>query len=154
MKSTLVWDKEQEAYVIGEGESEDSSKAELEQAGMLAGISRIEVGGVPIGAAAAGGGVAFLVDYAVDRFLPQVTGSMANLLAAWALVNWGSRWLGADVARFGAIFLAYEAIRDPIENLLGKVLPARAAQIRQEANLGGGFKQHVVSPLGIYAGAL
>ena len=96
--------------------------AEMGQAGMLAGLTKFEVAGIPIGAAAAGGALAFVVDYAFDRFLPTFTGSIANLVAAWAVMNFGSRWVGRDVAKYAATFLAYEAVRDMIEPPIARAL--------------------------------
>lgn len=99
----------------------EKPKAELEQAGMLAGITGLEVAGVPLGAAAVGGGAAVLVSGLMDRFLPQVTGMTGKLLAAWAVVQFGSRFLGKDAAKYAALFLAWDAVAEPVERIISQI---------------------------------
>lgn len=150
MNDTLVFDKEKDAYVIKPGEPQ---LGELQQAGMLGGITKIEVMGIPIGAAAIGGGVAFVTDALFDRFLPQLTGSVANLVAAWAIMQFGHRFLG-DAARYAAIFLAYEAVRGPIENALGGIVKPAASQVAQQLLHQQGFEQTGAVDGGYYTKAL
>lgn len=150
MKDTLVFDKEKDAYVI---KHDDDPQGEFQQAGMLGGITKMEVMGIPIGAAAVGGATAFVVDAVFDRFLPQLTGSVANLVAAWAIMQFGHRFLG-DAARYAAIFLAYEAVRGPIENALGGIVKPAASQVAQQLLHQQGFAQTSAVDGGYYTKAL
>jgi hypothetical protein len=107
--------------------------ADLEQVKALSDISKFDIAGIPVGSAALGGGIAFLVDTLTERFLPQVTGPTANLLGAFAIVYLGKRFLGSGTANAASMFLTYEALRDTIEGALGGLFPAQQAQQRQPA---------------------
>ncbi len=117
----MTFDEKTNSYIL----TEDApvAKAELESpGGFLKGITSFELGGIPVGAAAAGGAVAYVVDGLIDRFVPNVTGWMGNLLGAFVLVKFANKWIGNDVAKYASLFLVYEAVRDPIEGALSGVL--------------------------------
>jgi len=121
----------------GDGDTQviptDNDTAELE-AGVLSGVSKIQVMGIPIGNAVVGGGIAFLVDQLTERFLPQLTGPTANIAGAFLVMYVGKRFLGTSTAQAAAMFLTYEAIRDTLEGALSGIFGA--AQ-----NPSGGFQQ-------------
>lgn len=132
MGETMTYDKEKDTFQIVEG---DQESVDLEQAGVLTGISRFQVMGIPIGNAIVGGGIAFLTDQLTERFLPQVTGPTANILGAFAIMYVGKRFLGTSTAQAAAMFLTYEAIRDTLEGALGGIFGAA------QHNPGGGLDQ-------------
>lgn len=129
-------------------EQADGETADLE-AGVLTGISKFEVMGIPLGNAIVGGGIAFLVDQMTERFLPQVTGPTANLAGAFFIVYFGKRFLGTSTAQAAAMFLTYEALRDTIEGALGGIFGAA-----QPHNPGAGLGQQPAVSGDYYAYAL
>lgn len=99
-----------------------AGKMDLEQAGMLTGVAKAEIFGVPLGGAAIGIGLSALVGGLMDRFAPNVaTGAMGKVLAAAVVANWGKRWLGKEAADLTALFLTADAVAEPVENIIGQI---------------------------------
>lgn len=102
-------------------------EAELHQAGALAGISDIEIGGVQVGAPFIGGGAAVLVTEIIDGVLGaiNVQGSFGGVGFDNALVqalikggaalavnsNISKDFIGSDAASFGAGLIVFDAAR-------------------------------------------
>ena len=100
--------------------------AKLQQAGMLEGVARTEIMGVPIGGAAIGVALSSVVDSLVARFAPGqagfMTGTMGKLLLAYVTKTWLSRWVGSKTADAAAFVFTIDAIGGWVEQLLGGVL--------------------------------
>ncbi len=127
----LVW-KDGRYQVAGEQPADKPGKEiHLAQgAGVLGGIDRIEVLGIPVGRAVIGGTSALLVGEVLDGLFPadprnkddSNRRSLIKFLAAWALAQFGPKLMGKEAATLGAGLLAFEAARDllPIDDLVGK----------------------------------
>lgn len=107
-------------------ELEAEKEAELEQAGALTGITKMEVWDIPVGKALVGGFSAVVVSELVDGFLAAQSNTIrgvVKLVAAGAAVKWGGRLLGKTGAGALAILLAYDGIRQllPIDEWAGRV---------------------------------
>jgi len=102
---------------------------DLEQVKALEGIVSWEVGKVPLGAGLIGGAIALTTASLTARLLPNVTGPLANLGGAWLLMNWGERFLGPGAAKYAAIFLAYEAFKGTVEDMVGRMVGSVSAMI-------------------------
>ncbi len=97
-------------------------------AGVLGGLDRIEVMGIPVGRAVIGGTSALLVGELLDGLFPAEKGDTPNrralvkAVAAWAIMQFGPKLMGKEAATLGAGLLAFEAARDllPIDDLVGK----------------------------------
>lgn len=139
---------ESDVYEIGQTEQAEDT-ADMEQVGgTLTGLAKTEIAGIPIGGALVGGTTAFVIDALTSRFLPQVQGSVANLAGAFLLVYVGKRFLGASAAKYGAMFLTYEAVRDWIEGALSPLVGG----FSQPG--GGTFEQKPAVTSNYYANAL
>jgi len=89
-------------------------EAELEEAGALAGITSMEVWDIPIGKAIIGGFVAVVGSELIDGFLAgrgEMVLGITKLVAAGAVVKWGSGLLSKNGATAVALLLAYDGIR-------------------------------------------
>jgi len=105
---------------------EVKTKAELEQAGALEGISRMKVWDIPLGQALVGGFTSVVVSELVDGFLATQSNTIkgvVKLVAAGVAIKWGGRLLGKTGAGALAILLAYDGIRQllPIDEWAGRV---------------------------------
>lgn len=93
------------------------------QEGILSGLSRFEVAGIPVGAAATGALAAGLFDGLVglvQGVAPQVPSWAMKAVGAWAAIQWGPRLLGSTAAQTAGLFLAYDSIQELI-NLRGLI---------------------------------
>lgn len=89
--------------------------AELEQKGIFKSIIDFKVGEAPVGAAAVGGTIAFTFDTLLDKYAPEWGGAMGNAIVAFLATTKTARQYLGDAGTYAALFLIYEAIRDPIE---------------------------------------
>ena len=99
--------------------AEKKDKPAVIEQEQLAGLTKIEIAGIPVGQALVGGSVALLVSELVDGI---IGGAVKDKLGAtWgpAIVKGGSAWavkswlpgvIGAKAADTAALFLAWEAI--------------------------------------------
>ena len=84
--------------------------------GIMAGVAEVEVAGIPVGQAVAGGLVAGIFDGLVS-LIPQfrVGGAVPQLvvraLAAWAAFRWGPKVFGTKAAQTAGLFLTYDAMQ-------------------------------------------
>jgi hypothetical protein len=87
-----------------------------EREGIMAGVAEVEIAGIPVGQAVAGGLVAGIFDGLVS-LIPQfkVGGAVPQLivrsLAAWTAIKWGPRVFGTKAAQTAGLFLAYDAMQ-------------------------------------------
>lgn len=99
---------------------------EVEQR-QLAGITGFQIAGIPVGSAAVGGFIALLTSEVIDGLLAgrNVPEAFAKLIGAWAVKQWGSRWVGAEAAADAAKFLAFDAVRSfiPLDEWVQKISP-------------------------------
>lgn len=98
--------------------------AELNEAGtkgMFNSITNMEVWGIPVGQAAAGGFIAVLATELVDGFMStksvQMRGAV-KLIAAGAIVKFGGKYIGSTAGKAVALLMAFDALRDltPIDS--------------------------------------
>lgn len=82
-----------------------------ERAGVLEGFTEMEVAGIPVGAAITGGVVAGFTDGVISLIPIKAPAILVRGLAAWALVRWGSRFIGTKAAQVGALFITYDAVQ-------------------------------------------
>lgn len=125
MSEAITMEKnEQGTWEIKLPESADPAK--LEQAGMLEGIGKTEIMGVPIGGAAIGVAISSLLDALVARFAPGqagfMSGTMGKLLLAYVTKSYLSRWLGTRTADAAAFVFTIDAISGWVEKLIGGVI--------------------------------
>lgn len=158
LKETLSFNEQTKQY---EREVLEPETAEMEQKKLLGGLTRFDVMGLPVGEVAVGTGVAVLFDRVIiARLDPQQKwGMFANLAAAWALKNYGARFIGSGAASAGSFILVYEALADTVQGWMNRVIPTSITASQS----GGSFAQprgdyHQVgvteSSLGRYVGAL
>ena len=91
--------------------------------GILTGISEWRIFGLPVGAVAGGaivGGVGDALSGAVVGLVPQAPSWAVKAAAAWAVVQWGPKIIGKEVAQVGALFLTYDAVQE-LFNLRGSI---------------------------------
>lgn len=93
---------------------EAADSAKLMQAGALAGIAKMEIFGVPAGAAAVGLLTASVWD-AIAGFAKGTVGNLPNwvvpAVGAMVTAQWFPRFLGRDAANAGALILTADAIQ-------------------------------------------
>ena len=89
----------------------------------LAGLTKIEIAGIPVGQALIGGSVALLVSELVDGIIGGAIKDKLGVTWGPAIIKGGSAWaakrwlpgvIGAKAADTAALFLAWEAIRSLI----------------------------------------
>ena len=107
-------------------------------------ISEARIAGIPVGAAATGALTAGLVD-GVTGLIEGVAGTTIpkwamSGIGAFAVVKWGSKWLGNTAAQTAGLLLTYDAIqelvdlRGMVKGLFGGITPTG---IRVVTNSGG-----------------
>lgn len=107
-------------------QAEVIDKAEMKEAGVIGGITSMEVWDIPIGQALVGGFVAIVATELVDGFLAnqsnQVRG-LVKLVGAGVAVKWGKRFLGSTGSKAVALLLAYDGIRSliPLDEWAGRL---------------------------------
>lgn len=97
--------------------AEADEKAELKQAGAVAGITGFEIWDIPVGQALVGGFTAVFASELIDGFLVKQGDWMkgiAKLVGAGVAVKWGPRLFGSAGSKALAILLAYDGIRSLI----------------------------------------
>ena len=123
---------------------EGTKVANLEQAGVLGGFAKTEIMGIPIGGAVIGVAMSSLIDALVARFGGQaafLSGTMGKLILAWVTKQWGSRWLGKDVANAAAFVFTIDAVSGWVEQLMGNLLGAFSAKQTTPGQRGGVLDQ-------------
>lgn len=103
---------------------QEPTKAELQQAGVLAPITQLEVFGIPLGQAGVGGITALAVSELVDAFItppPEgvpFTRVLVKGIAAFGINQWLGGVMGRDAARVAALFIGFDLLRDllPIDS--------------------------------------
>ncbi len=100
----------------------------MEQPAFLDKLTNVEVGGVPVGAAAVGSALAILVDRLVLAKVDPTNkwGSWANLGAAFVIGRYGGKFMGRKSADAAALILTYEAVADWVTQAMNKLLPSTA----------------------------
>lgn len=127
-------------WVVESGEAAGDPPAptenlELGQLDIARQISNIEIGGVDAGTAVLGGTVALLVSEVTDGFMRRSGGLGSNgattrvvvkFVEAWAILQFGSQWIGKPAAELGAAFLAFDGLRAavPIDDWIRRVTRA------------------------------
>ncbi len=87
--------------------------------GILGGITKMEIEGIPIGAAAAGAAIAGVADGLIGLIPAKVPNVAARLVGALVLAKWGGKtFIGEDAAQVAALLLTYDAVQETI-NLRG-----------------------------------
>lgn len=124
-----VW----ELVIPEDGAAQDKKMELAQQAGILEGIRQFEVMGIPLGDAVIGGGVAALSRALLGGLLPGVSAPVAKLVSAWAILQFGPGILGKGAARMGATFLAWDAVAQPVEDLVRQL--TRTVGLKQGASL-------------------
>lgn len=92
-------------------------------ANILTGISDWRIFGLPVGAVAGGaivGGVGDALSGAVVGLVPQAPSWAVKAATAWAVVQWGPKIIGKEVAQVGALFLTYDAVQE-LFNIRGSI---------------------------------
>lgn len=129
-----------------------------ERAGVLEGFVEMEVVGIPVGAAIVGGVVAGFTDGILSLIPIKAPGILARGLAAWALVRWGSRWIGEKAAKTGALFITYDAVqelfdfRGMVRGLFTRTVKG-LGQAEEEIELIGQEEEEAPTLLGMGVGA-
>lgn len=98
-------------------EIETEEKAQLEQAGIVAGITGFQVWDIPVGQALVGGFTAVFASELIDGFLVKQgdwAKGVVKLVGAGVAVKWGPRLLGSTGSKALAILLAYDGVRSLI----------------------------------------
>jgi hypothetical protein len=100
----------------------------MEQPAFLDKLTNVEVGGVPVGAAAVGSALAILVDRLVLAKVDPTNkwGSWANLGAAFVIGRYGGKFMGRKSADAAALILTYEAVADWVTQAMNKIMPSTA----------------------------
>lgn len=83
--------------------------------GFLGGIADFKVANIPLGTAVVAGiGSAVLSEVLAGITKPKDRQNLGfiKLAGAFAVANWGPKWLGQDLAYAGALFMGYEGLRD------------------------------------------
>jgi len=159
----LKFDEETGKYIVEEAEvttlaTTATAEMEATASGILSGVTRFEVMGLPLGSVAAGTGIAFVVDRLIGTRLAG-WGPLGNLAVAFAVKRFGSKFLGSGVTDAAAFILVYEALADTIQGWLSGVIPGGMSQLGHSAPLalsqGGNMQQLVpaMASIGAYAGA-
>jgi len=109
-----------------QAEKTSESIANLEESGVLAGITNFQIWDIPVGQAVVGGFAAVVASELVDGFLAAQSGQIkafVKLGAAGASVKWGKKLLGKTGAQAVAILLAYDGLRSllPIDEWASKL---------------------------------
>lgn len=101
-------------------------------------IRDIDIAGIPIGAAALGGGSALVLAELTDGILvpriPTVPVVAIKAGETYAMHKWGGKVVGADGARIATLFLGYDTLRTlvPMEkwvkDVIAKITGAVGAQ--------------------------
>ena len=118
----MIFDETKNQYVLTDEDPVENPRAELEQVKALGGIAKLDVMGLPLGAVAAGTGLAFVVDRLIGERL-ATWGPVANLAVALGVKQFGTQYLGKGVADATAFVLTYEAIADTIQGWIESVWP-------------------------------
>lgn len=122
-------------------------QADLEQAGAISGLAKFQVFGLPLGAV----GIAATTSILVDRLIGDRIagwGTMGNLVVAWAVKQFGTRFIGAPAADATAFILVYEAVADTVQQWVNQAWPGGQAQPKQTG--GGGMQQQPATSSGYY----
>jgi hypothetical protein len=122
-----------------------SEKAKMEAAGVLGGITEMEVWDIPVGQALLGGFVAVFASELIDGFLIKQgdwAKGLIKLAGAGAAVKWGGRFLGSTGSKAVALLLAYDGIRSllPIDGWAKKGADTITSKV--PAGGLGGFKKN------------
>ena len=96
-----------------------------EKAGILGGITKMEVWDIPVGQAVVGGFVAVFGSELIDGFFAKqsnTTKAVIKLAAAGAAVKFGGKLFGSTGSKAVALLLAYDGLRSllPIDEWAGK----------------------------------
>ncbi len=127
MKNTIVMEKQEDgSYAASfEGLADPAAEAKLEQAAILGGIDKFTIAGVNVGAGLIGGSVALLTTEVVGGLVPATgfTASLVKLLAAGALVRFGSGILGKTATTYASAFIAFDVARGliPIDSWIADI---------------------------------
>jgi len=87
--------------------------------GMLEGVAKSRIAGIPVGAAAIGA----LTAGAVDGVIGLVEGAVGATIPSWAVkgagafavVKWGGKLVGETAAQTAGLLLAYDAIQELVD---------------------------------------
>lgn len=91
--------------------------------GMLSGLTEFRIMGLPLGAVAGGaaiGGVGDALAGLVTGFVPAFPSWAVKALSAFAVIQWGPRIVGKELAQLGGLFLTYDAVQE-LFNIRGSV---------------------------------
>lgn len=126
-----------EEFLRGKFQSDQKEGATAhmaQQGGILGGIEGIEVFGVPVGQALAGGTIALLASELVDGVIggtnlpgnDNVTGGLVKLAAGAVIAQSLGGFIGRSAANTAATFIAFDAMREilPLDNLIRDLLGA------------------------------
>ncbi len=103
--------------IKSKAEVEDEEKAKLEEAGVVSGLTGLEVWDIPVGQALVGGFTAVFASELIDGFLinqGDMLKGVVKLAGAGAAIKWGGRLLGSTGSKALAILLAYDGVRSLI----------------------------------------
>ena len=91
--------------------------------GFVAQLTEAQIFGLPVGAVVGGaaiGGVGDALSGVIRGFAPQFPTWAVKGVAALAIINWGPRLVGKDIAQLGGLFLTYDAIQE-LFNIRGSI---------------------------------
>ena len=130
----------------------EEKTAELAQTQIARDVAGFNIGGVEVGKGVAGGAIAVAAVELLDGLAPNFATqnrAMAKLGLAWAVANFGPRFLGDDIAQSAAGFIVFDAARqalpidEQIKKIVGRVSQTAgsltgsdSADMKQLANLG------------------
>jgi hypothetical protein len=123
----LKFDETTNKYLI---ETPTIEGADMEQAGVLRGITSLEVMGLPLGVA----GVTALVDFFVDKLAGEKLagwGALGQLGLAYMVKQYGARFVGSQVADAFALLVTYDVVQATVQSWLGGVWPGAQAPVSQ-----------------------
>ncbi len=136
--------------IVTGAEQKAEKKADMEEAGALAGITSLKVWDIPLGQAAVGGFVAVVASELIDGFLANqgaTTRGLVKLVGAGATIKWGRGLLGNTGAAAVALLLAYDGLRSllPIDEwasrVAGGVTPLTGFGLGGKAGMGDSVNQ-------------
>lgn len=118
---------EKPAEILNKDKTTETAK--VAEAGALKGFMDFQIGGIPVGKAAVGGGIAIFATELIDGLLQRfnqgsktVTG-LVKLAGAGAAIKWGGKYLGKEGAAVVALLMAFDGIRDitPIDTWMNNI---------------------------------
>lgn len=119
--------------------------AEMEDAGgALAGISKFDIAGIPVGTALVGGFGAVFVTELVDGFMATqsaTTRGMVKLGSAVVIGKYGKKFLGDGVSKAIGLLITFDALRDIVPlDTYAQQLASKISGLTTTAGLAGNNK--------------